>query len=386
MSRSSYTPSGGSQFLGDGTTISDADYLLLNQTPFNSRSVSEETPQFVLKANLPLSDIRDNFTNVTDSGSEYLVGNGSTGGSLVTKQIGDYVPGQVLKPGLGVRVPEMNGGVVEWGYFDDDNGVFWRYNTDGLFIVRRKGGVDDVTPQSDFSFDKLDGSGPSKHNIDVAMGYIFQIPFTYYGYGDFYFTVGIPDVSGRKHQRLAHTLSVNNQTSLDQPNLPITVRTEGIAQAYVAGRQISTIGKIERPFRTVGNLRESISVGSTRTPLMTVRLKESTNYIFTQFSGIDIIGGAVVELQIVRNATLSTEDFSGANGYIETASEWQPTTTATDGDVIYRRLVGSDTTGNRTAAINLGLPQSPLLNGDTYTYTARALGSDTTVNFLAEVR
>lgn len=57
MSRSSYTPSGCSQFLGDGTTISDADYLLLNQTPFNytARALgSDTTVNF-------LSEVRENW-------------------------------------------------------------------------------------------------------------------------------------------------------------------------------------------------------------------------------------------------------------------------------------------------------------------------------------
>lgn len=386
MSRRSYTPNSGYQLLGDGSTISDADYLLLNQTPFNTRVVSEETPQVVLKATLPLSEIRDTFTNVVDTTSEYIVGNGSTGGSLATKQLGDYIPGQVLKPGLGVRVEEMNGGVVEWGYFDDDNGVFWRYNTSGLFIVRRKAGVDEVTPQSEFNFDTVNGSGPSKHNLDMSDGYIFQIPFTYYGYGDFNFTVGIPDTSGRRKQRLVHSLNATGETSLEQPNLPITVRTEGEAVCYVAGRQITSVGKLIRPFRPVSYLRESASVGTTRTPLQTVRMKEDLKYIYTEFSGIDVIGGAVMEIEIIRNATISEEAFVSAPGYLETAVEWQPTTTISGGDVIYRRLAGSDTQANRVASATIGLPDIPLLNGNTYTYTARSLGTATTVNFLGTVR
>lgn len=72
----------------------------------------------------------------------------------------------------------------EWGYYDENDGIYWTINDDGVFGVSLLDrGVVEFVAQSDFNRDKLDGTGPSGFNIDLTKSNIYGITFQYLGVG-----------------------------------------------------------------------------------------------------------------------------------------------------------------------------------------------------------
>ncbi len=77
--------------------------------------------------------------------------------------------------------------VRRWGYFDDNNGLFWQINGTTLSCVRRTNTsgtpIDYPDNQVDWNQDKMNGSGPSGITIDVTKGNIWEIQFQWLGVG-----------------------------------------------------------------------------------------------------------------------------------------------------------------------------------------------------------
>jgi len=72
----------------------------------------------------------------------------------------------------------------EWGYYDEDDGLFWTIDDNGVFGVSlRDRGVTTFVAQTDFNRDKLDGTGSSGFSIDLTKANIYGISFQYLGVG-----------------------------------------------------------------------------------------------------------------------------------------------------------------------------------------------------------
>ena len=77
--------------------------------------------------------------------------------------------------------------VRRWGYFDDNDGLFWELSGTTLRVVRRSstGGspIDYPVAQSSWNLDKLDGTGPSGITLDVTKGNIYETQYQWLGVG-----------------------------------------------------------------------------------------------------------------------------------------------------------------------------------------------------------
>lgn len=87
--------------------------------------------------------------------------------------------------------------VVDVGYFDANNGIFFRQDgTTGLAVVRRTktsgSVVDNAVVQSSWNIDKLDGTGKSGITLDITKSQIFAIDLQFLGMGRVrcYFDIG----------------------------------------------------------------------------------------------------------------------------------------------------------------------------------------------------
>jgi hypothetical protein len=405
----SQSPQSGRTITDKGTLINVADLLSNSFTSFNQLSTAEESQQFVWKSVFPVSDLRDELTE-TNNGTVTSTGAGeiklsvtSDSGSVAqirTRQRGDYIPGSIFTPGLGFRLSVLpTSAKVEWGYFDNDGGIFFRYDSDGLSVVRKRSGAEDVVSQSAWNIDRLDGSdnintNPSGLSLDLTEGHVYRMPFLYYGYGYCLFQIGLFDRFGVKHNITpVHVFTVEGETALSDSNLPLTARVDGNGEAldaYVGGRQMSTLGQDLKTFRTVSAVRKEATVNDTDWyPMVSVQEKTAFKNVFSQIGGIEVLTDANLEYAVFRNGTLTGDTFGTAPDYnsSETATQWDVSATEiTGGELIAGPFLAS---GTRQQAITSkeSLPDLPLLNGDTYTFVARRLsGTTATVSLTAKIK
>jgi hypothetical protein len=128
--------------------------------------------------------------------------------------------------------------VREWGYFDGDDGLFFRLSGTTLSIVRRtstgEAPTEEVIPYA--SWNGVMGTDPDGP-LDLTKGNIFEIRFQWLGVGDVWFYV---------NGHLAHYLK--NKNRLVRPyiataTLPVSVRIENTA-ASAAGRVVFTCASV----------------------------------------------------------------------------------------------------------------------------------------------
>ena len=172
---------------------------------FNELMASRRTPVIELTSVYGLSDLRDlvettGAGTVTNTTVEYQVTTttGATdSATLDSVERGRYMPGYAGQAGIGVRIPlaPTNDQVFRWGMVDDENGAFFGQSVaDGIFVAIRRAGVDTIIPQASWNVDPLDGTGPSGLTLNLALGNIFQITFTWYGYGVIEFNVVVQNL------------------------------------------------------------------------------------------------------------------------------------------------------------------------------------------------
>lgn len=192
-------------------------------TLFDSKQIHDNKPLFWDDQEVSGSGTSSTY-NATEASSTIAVSN-LTAGKRVrqTKQRFNYQPGKsqlVLFTGNAIS---MDTGITkEVGYFDDNDGLFFRITgTDVAVVVRSSTSgspVDTVISRSDWNGDKLDGYGPSRKVLDISKTQIGFIDFEWLGVGTVrfgWFLDGVPTV--------VH--SVNNSNTLpvvymSTPNLP----------------------------------------------------------------------------------------------------------------------------------------------------------------------
>ena len=400
--------------LENGEYINEAEDAVRNTNGFNETKVAQNTTQIALNNNLPLSSFRDIQTgNITKQGSEYRVradGSNNTS-SLRTALRGNYISGHVLTPGLGVRIPTLPTGdqFVEWGYYELDanddplNGITFKRTSDTVLLNLYKDGTNQLgggsgVPQEDWNKDKLDGTGTSGANLSTPTGYVYRVPFIYYGYGPVEFLVGVRSKNGVWREFPIHSADLDEGTSIAEPNLPLTVTTynggdSSTLDAFVGGRQIAVSGpdKAVEP-RIVGSEVREKSVGTTVTPLISFQHKSGRENIRVKLKDLYVESDIDLHIFLYRNVTLSagTTTYSTPVDYDsnETATEWNGNSPTDIGATAFTggerfggsRYVPVGSQGSASAGSTIDLPQSVLIEGENWTLAAQTRSSTATVN------
>lgn len=357
---------------------------------FNELMTAQRTPIVNLTSVYGISVLRD-IVETTGSGSvtnntvEYQVsvtGGATDSATLDSAERGRYMPGYAGQAGIGVRVPTSPVGnqVFRWGLFDDQNGAFFGQNVaSGLFVAVRRAGVDTIIPQTLWNVDPLNGSGSSGLSINLASGNIFQINFTWYGYGVIEFIVVLQDsVTLAQTPITVHRIKPIGQTSFTDPNLPIRAQivnngASAVRNLFVGGRQYSILGKYDPEFRITSD-RRTVAVGTGGLPVLSYQRKPifpagsgRPNSVRVTLEGLDIITNADVYFQLILGGTLNTAytNFPTVNTNIpnnETALLINNTATSiTGGEVVFQGVFASASAGgNRDIAeanlLDLELP------------------------------
>ena len=165
----------------------------------------------------------------------------SANGSRVTRTTNRY---HYYQPGVGMLIimtvqhgdTGKAGNERRWGYFDDENGVYWELHNQYMSLHMRSnvGGsvVEASTHQDSWNGDRLDGTGLSGMVIDPTKANFYWIDFAWLGVGTVRFGVLSPDGS-RIVCHTCHNPNANTTAYMATANLP--VRFENANDALTSG-------------------------------------------------------------------------------------------------------------------------------------------------------
>ena len=302
---------------------------------FGDLNTIERTNIIDASSSFGTSEIRDEITT-TGSGSitedpadsgELELATGTTQGSTITvstASFGRYTPGYSAQAGLGIRFPEApSSGEVKWGYYDENNGYYFGYDGDEeeLFIARSDSGSERKVYRSEWNGRNIDNA--LGFDWDVTDGSIFQIDFSWYGYGIIIFQLVQQSANTESHSdpkqktvRL-HALAINEETTTSDPNQPIRIEadntnsTEDI-RVRVGGRQFSVFGEEPEEKRITADTKDSITVpDNSWGHVMSWRRKQSNDAnARLDAQGITWSAGVTSKYAIVVGANLSGLNFT----------------------------------------------------------------------------
>lgn len=306
-----------------------------NLDQFGNMKIVEKTPHIAEMSIYGFSYLRDRkLTNGTgqvqdsfdtDTG-EYLVSTGSDGvdyAELLTAERGRYQPGLSSIVGIGIRCPVAATGNQHfcWGVgtsLTDSN-----INTEGFFFGNDAGGTfvavyrDNIQThkiyQQDWNSDNLDGTGDSRIMLDITLGNIYQIRFSWYGYGIIEFIlVGQSINTGAQIAVVCHRIRIPGGTSVKNPNLPViaSILNDGTASPgalYVGGRQYSVEGKYDSIGRKT-SAYNAITLGAAtvgnRYNLISFQRKLAYITASIKLNNVDIITDTDLIVEVFANAII----------------------------------------------------------------------------------
>jgi hypothetical protein len=264
--------------------------------------------------------LTDNFVG----GSTTLSTGGGLANASAVRASRYYIRYQVGKPiffGASFNFGQGVDGVSKKnGFFDANNGAFIEQNGSVINLTTRNNGVDTPTPQSQWNFDKMDGTGPSGlvfnplASQDLRMDFFGSLGIRFYLYLGAQFN-------------LVHVLEgTNSPMPLSIGTLNLTVRQEIVNLSGVAGSTSFTVynanvmseGATEQAvsFLTSAGRGTSLVAATTRRPIFSIQAKTLTingvNRNFGQIIGntLSLITDANLFFEIIQNGVLTGASFS----------------------------------------------------------------------------
>lgn len=351
------------------------------RTQFGEVKTAARTPIIELNSSYGQSLLRDivtetNTGTVADGSGEIVISTGATASSVArikSADAGRYIPGYAAEVGTGVRFPTAPTGnhEAQWGgrNVGETDGFFWGYDATGVYIARLDGGVVlGKVYQSSWNIDVADGTGTSGITLDMTAGNIFQIDFTWYGYGQIVWN--IVAVQGRSQEPVpVHQIKVAGAPSTEDPNLQVFGQVINGATAsdftgYVGGRQYSIVGRYRPSYRFSGEYRAAIATSTTSKPTVTFKSKTAFRSRSIKVDMMDIIPATkAVIVELVINGSLTGASYANPTNHTanETACEVDVSATAITGGVVIWSDYFAAGSGNKgllaEAIVSLPIPE-----------------------------
>lgn len=279
--------------------------------------------------------------STVQSGGGTFSYNSAIGSVLLTCGIasGDYISRRSNKyhqyqPGIGHLIlmtvsagDTGKAGVIRrWGYFDDNNGVFFELAGTQLNVVLRKnignGVEEERVDQQNWEGDKLDGTGLSQMVIDVSKNNIWWIDLAYLGAGRVRTGVFAPDGS-RVTAHIFENTNENPYSYMRTGSLPVNIEQQNTGITGSSSQmnfQLAAVyaeNSVPRNFNSFGRtIPEKAITGATPKHMVSIRPQDTykglDNRTVILPYGIDIFGvNAAGEIRPVRiylsfSSTLTT--------------------------------------------------------------------------------
>lgn len=363
---------------------------------------------------LRLRDTTTGSASIVDTNpGKITLATGATAGSRATlklSEVGIYAPGHDAEVGIGVRPRQALAGTAfaKWGGRSSggSDGFYFKLTANGINAVRLKDGVEeDVVAISEWNIDRFDGSegrfNPSKINLDVDNGYIYQVDFTWYGFGIILFGIvrGIPDAPEKQRFIPGHVLQVTGDISIQEPNLQVFIEIDNGDQTTdyaigTGGMQYAVLGEDEGGReRKVDEYVQNVSVTTALTHLMTFRRDSARINRSLKTNNLNLRGSGeriAFELWIGGEVTLGSGDayatptnYTDSETTVEVVKEQE--FDETDAVLIDRFFVeagsGNQSGESREPLVDVDLPDAEIL-----TLTARVTTGTTGTVSLAQVK
>lgn len=336
----------------------------LIQSPFEELKVEQKTTVIDLKSVFGRSLLRDIYSsNGNGSITNNIGGNGeytlSVSGvndiaQLSSAERGRYIAGMSAEVGIGVRTNTYtlsNTQQAKWGYFDESNGFYFLMNSNGLNCAILKNGVETIYTRNNFTADSLDGNGPSGVTYNPTTGMIYNITYSWYGYGSVEFAIIARNLENKQSYIPCHRVFSSNSTTINNPNLPIRVELKNNnspnpAAIYVGGRQYSILGKYT-PIMMINSSYLSVPSPARNifSPILSIRRKVDYKGVAIKVLSADFIANSDTFVEIRTKTTLNNPVYTNIPSQIstETAIEQDTSSTVvTGGVVIWAGIIPAD--------------------------------------------
>lgn len=296
---------------------------------------------------------------------------------------GYYIAGLVSEVGVALRIPTNldTTHVLKYGYYDNDNGYYFKLIGTQLNVCILNNGVETLIAYNDFNANKLNGAESNGVTLDFSKGNIFRIQFTWYGFGQVIFGVIQTDLTNAQKFYPMHIY--NNEsagTTCGNPYLPINVQLSSNGSSltrdvYIAGRQYSVLGKlIDNNLRNMYCVNNAASSDTNSNPLFS--LKYNTSYITcpTEIKRIRAISNTNIVLQIVKNASLTGSSFVDNTLVDASCLQVDTSATFTGGTIFKTYLLFAN------IPIDIEVFDCDIYENDTLTFTWKATTTSNTIS------
>lgn len=298
----------------------------------------------------------------------------------------------------------------QWGYMDDQDGVFFELTGTVLNIVLRRsvnGTVEELRiPQSDWNANRVNGEGGTfninNFYLDITKDNIYWIDFQWLGAGRIRYGVFVDGVRVTCHD-MSNT-NVYSRPYMRSGSLPIRVRSEntgvtaGTSEITAFCMTVLTGGDLLPVLRTFGRIHaglEQVSSDTQRFVVSSMRMKQLFKGRPNHSIGLPVIFSLYAKdnpivFEIVKNGTLTgvpTETPWSRNPTDDSAVEFDYAyDSITGGNVIISRIVAPGQIGDIDMTGQFGLTKELLFRHannteyDTYAFCVRTLYPNVTAD------
>lgn len=288
-------------------------------TDFDDLTVVSREPDIDLASEYPLSsrtDIHTAGVSRIAAESVYRIRANASTESLESVKFLRYVAGYKAEVGIAIHIPTAPTGdqEVRWGYWDGDDGVYWGYDSTGVFVEQMRGG----TRQGKIR--EADWNAPEFENLDAESqlqdGVVTRIGLLLYNFGNVEFEMFARDSETRQiDPTTVHRVGGAGETTLSQQNNPIRVEVDNPAaedfDVFVADRQAALRGEFTSSARTNGGLVTGISLSGTDwVHLASVRRKSGFEAVDINLLSLGVLPADDIILQLRSDASLTGTAYS----------------------------------------------------------------------------
>jgi len=273
--------------------------------------------------------------SVNAQSSELVFQTNTTSGSIAQRTTHQYYP---YTPGVGSEIQiSMKVGdtgkanvVRRWGFFDDDNGMFFEVSGSTLSAVLRSSAtgttVDEKVAQSFMNGDRLEDAGTDAFELDISKYNLYFIDFQWLGVGKVRFGVFGPEGRIVMHtfvnpntKTVPYTQTGTLPLRAEQFNLDTAGSTSELG--WVCGAIISQAIDFSGTYKgkVFSTLSDSKAVSGSLVPLVVVQPSATwqgktnrTTYFATDFECI--VEGDPVVLETYINADVTGSTFTTPTG------------------------------------------------------------------------